>query len=327
MSAALTLASKALAFGDANSASNNPLRRHFDWTRTVSMSVRNPKAVQEIIEAGQSYTFFSGVRSTSVAADTAFSVTPSALVPGRYRFTHAGGTSPALRANRALTLAGADVTVGVDANGTATWTLTNGGSWAGLTAGDTVYVPGPAHGDGATPFNPLNTGFWVVLAVASSTVAQLVRPSGTLFEAAAETVSVTVNAQVQAFGAIGVQVGDKVDISAAFAPGTQGTYTVETVTAEFFEVVSGRPLATETRAPGTAGLVFYSNAKRFLRIESDQEVAVRLNGDGSDSVRVSPLQAGDSEQVGWFEKVGPVWALTVVNKGPQAATIDVFSAE
>jgi hypothetical protein len=103
---------------------------------------------------------------------------------------------------------------------------------------------------------------------------------------------------------------------------------VDRVTAKWFEVVSTSPVPLEAgKIPGASGMVFYSNGKSYVRVEVDQEAVVRLNGDTSDFCWVSPQQAGDPEQVGWFEKYGPVWQLDVANKSSQVLNVSTFSAE
>lgn len=323
----LTVNVKAVAYGDPQQ-SNNPLRKHFDWTRGLSISVQNPKSDrEENVLPGASHSFFDGTRVTTLAGDTAFTISQSTTESTRYRFTHVAGTNPGLRTNRNLALAGQTLTVTSNSDETVTLSV-GGASWLTTAAGDTVFFPGISTGDSAGAVNVLNEGEWVVIAVISATIIQCARPSGTVFQASSEVVPITSNSQVRAFSASGVQKGDKVSITAAFAAVTQKTFAIDRVTELWFEVVSTTAIPIETaKTPGAAGMVFYTNAKRFLRIETTQEIVVRLNGSTDDSVRVSPVEPGSVEQTGWFEKWGPVWSLTVINKSSQNAVVDTFSAE
>lgn len=322
----LSITSKVLAFSDP-SASSNPLRKNFDCTRAYQLSVDSPKSAVEVLPAAGSVTFFNGIRSTTLDGTSAFTVTLNATEPNRYRFTHVGGTVPGFRTNRLLTLSGQNLTVVTNADATVNMTL-GGGTWASTSVGDTVFIPGPTTGDSATPFNLLNEGFWVVLAVISATNLQLMRPAGADFQSADETVAVTANSQVQAFTAAGVQPGDSVEISAGFSPATWRTFEVDRVTQSWFEVIATSPIPLESaKIPGAAGMVFYSSAKCWVRVETDQEIALRLNGVSDDKLRVSPIEPGSTEQIGWFELKGPVWSLVALNKSSQPATVTLFSAE
>lgn len=323
----LSILSKAVAFSDTNTTTSNPLRRNFDWTRSLSLSVASPKGDQQDIPAGGSWTFFNNVRSTTVDGTTAFTVTTNPNDSARYRFSFVSGTNPTLRTDRSLTLSGAAVTVAIAANATATLT-TGSGTFGSTAAGDTIFIPGVSTGDSAGPFNVLNEGYWVVLAVLSSTAIQVARPTGTAFQGTAEVQTLTQNAQLQAFSAAGVQIGDQVAISAGFSPSTQKTFTVEAVTSKFFEVESSTAIPLETAIePGAAGIQFYNGAKRFLRVEADQLCSIRLNGATNDLLQIQPSQAGDPDQMGWQELMGPVWSLVVVNKSSQTTTVNALSAE
>lgn len=322
----LSIHTKALAFSDL-ADSNNPIRRHFDWTRNSKRTVSNARAQQESIEAAGTKTVFDGTRSTSLDNTTAFTSAQSSLSSDRYRFTWSGGTDPVLRTARTLTLNTKILTVVVNSNQTATFSI-NSGTFGAIAAGDTLYLPSVATGDSSSPIDVSNTGFWTVIAVQSSTSIQVERRNGDDFLAVAGSYTLSADSQFQAFASTGVQVGDTVVIGAGFAANSQRTYVVAEVTATWFEVVSSRAIAAETGiTPGTSGLAFYTNAKSFVRVEADQEVTVRINGDSGNTLRISPVQAGDPEQVGWFELNGPVWSLVLVNRSTEIVTAEIFTAE
>lgn len=322
----LSVQSAAVAFGDAP-PNSNPRRRYFDWKRDFSVEVASPRTAPfSGLEAGGSRVVFDGARATTVDGTTAFSVALSLLGAPRYRFSWTGGANPTLRVNRSLSLSGVAVTVAVNGDQTATLTV-GSGSLAAVQPGDTVYLPGPSTGDAATAFSPLNEGWWAAISVPSSTSVQLQRPSGTPFSASGETVTLGSAAQLQAFSAAGVQPGDRASVEAGFAPSTLRTFTVDRVTPAWFEVLSTSPVPAEVgKVPGASGIFFYTDARAFVRVESDQELGVRLNGSDVDSARVSPWQAGVDAQVGWLELSGPVWRLEVLNRSSVGAEVTVFSA-
>jgi hypothetical protein len=316
MNSFLTITNKSVAYTDVEPTSQ-PLQKSFDWTLSLkNLSVLDPKSFGGTCPASSSVVVFDGTRATTLDGTTTFSVALSTLDAGvRYRFTWTSGTNPTLRTDRGLTLTGQSVTVAVNANSTVNVIL-GGGSFTGVVAGDIVYIPGPATGDSATtPFNAANHGFWVVLAVVSSTNIQLGRPAGDSFSASGEIVVLTSNAQVQAFSAAGIQAGDNVTVSAGFAVSTRKTFVVDRVTSTWFEVLSTAAIPSESGVvPGATGMVFYTDGKRFLHLEVDQEAVAQFDGDTGESVRLSPVQAGDPRQPAWLEKHGACHKLVVVNK-------------
>jgi hypothetical protein len=333
MDALLNLRSDAVAYDDG-AATSSPERNFFSWTRkATAVPVKNPKSNSYTLAPFSSVTVINGTRSTSIDGTTQLTMGLSLLVDAAggtstYRFTHSAGTAPVFRVARALSLNGRTVTVTVNSNKTVTM-ATQAGDWSALQVGDWVFVPGESSGDPAGPFDPINTGYWTVLGKAGDgSSVTLARFYGAAFEALAETPAVTDDSQVQAFGAAGVQIGDMVDISAGFSASLQRAFQVSAVNPEWFEVTSTAPLPTaETATPTASGIVFYSSSATYLRVEVDQEAAVRINGDTSDHNRVSPITPGDKNAVGWFEKYGPAWSLVVVNRSPVAMTATVIAAE
>lgn len=316
MQAKLTIANKFMAFMDAE-ATSQPQLKAFDWALSIkAATVNDPKMYAGSIPAGSSQIIFDGQRSTSIDGTTAFTSSLSTLDAGtRYRFTWTGGTSPGLRTDRGLTLSGQNLTVVLNADSTVNFQL-GGGTFGTTAVGDTIYIPGAATGDGApTPISATNTGFWVVLAVLGATNIQCARLPGESFTASGETVALTANTQFQAFSAAGVQVGDSVRISAGFAQASRRTYTVDRVTSTWFEVRSTVPIAAESgKLPGAAGMVFYTDAKRLVHVEVDQEALARFDADVGDSGTMSPVQPGDKTQPGWRTAMGSVYKLVVVNQ-------------
>jgi hypothetical protein len=323
MNGTLKLNGTTLAYADVGSTSN-PTKKYVDWSTTRKYSVSNPKSEPFDLAPGASLTLFSGARSMSTDGTTQLTLTLSTLASTRYRFAFSSGTDPVLRVARALSLAGRSVVVTANGNNTITMT-TQAGDWSALQVGDTVFVPDVTTGDAATPFNPLNAGIWTVLAVAANgSNVQLARPSG--FIGYAETAAVASNAQVLAYGADGVQVGDKVRISAGFTAPVLGTYEVVAVTSKWFEVTATKPLPTGVSAtPGDAGLQFYTNAKRYIRIEGDQQFVATLNGAALPAVEA--WEAGDEDNTGWIEMCGPVWSAVVQNTSSSTLNLLLISAE
>lgn len=328
MDAFLNVTMKLLAFGD-KSINSNPRLRYVDWNRDASgVLVRDPKSESHSIDPGATKLIFDGTRATTIGGTTAFAVTLSPLDPSRYRFTWTGGTGPSFRTDRALALNGVAVTVAVQANSTVIMTVAPGPDFTGVLAGDTLFIPDVSTGDSAGPFSALNGGYWQVLAVLSPTSLSLARFAGVDFAATNETVTLTGNSQLQAFSTSGVQVGDKVDISAGFAVSTRKTFDVVAVTSTFVEVVSTTALPPETGIiPTAAGMIFYTDSKSVIYIEVDQEACVRLNGAADNSQRLSPIEPGNADRPAFYFKRGPAWALSIVNRSSATLNAVVIHAE
>jgi hypothetical protein len=310
--------------------SSNPQKVLPDWNPKYSLvPVTNPKADQFQINPGASFTPFSGSIPTSIDGTTLFSTSINYIIPNTYRFTWTGGTNPVLKTNRNLTLATSMVTITINNNVLATFVISGGGTWGTATAGDLLWLPGPTTGDGSTPFNVLNQGLWSVLNVSSSTQLTAVRLAGVPFQGVSESQTVGSNGQLVAFAPSGIQIGNKVNISAGFSPVDFGTYVITNVVPSFFEVQTGTALALETNVMPTAtGLVFYSTAKRFLRVETDQMATLQLNGVSPSGIQLAPLVVADPGNTAFFELWGTAWSLTVVNQSPgNVLNLTVISAE
>jgi hypothetical protein len=213
-------------------------------------------------------------------------------------------------------------------NPNATCTVTTTGSFAAVQVGDEIFIPSSQTGDAVNVLSILNGGSWLVLAKASSTSITLVRKPGTDFQGISETQTLSANSQFVAFSSSGIQVGDSVSISSGFSAATRKTYQIEAITDTFFEVVSTTAIPAETGVtPGAGGMIFYTNNKNFVYLESDQTVSVRVNGDTGDYQRTESVDASDSQQPGQYMRRGPTWSLTVANLSTSPANVIIIHAE
>lgn len=323
------LRSNVVAFGDTLTPSN-PQRKAFDWMRSMQgLLINNPRSDAYVIAANTTQLLFDGTRLTAIDNTTEFSLTLSPLASNQYRLTYTGtGTAPNFRTDRALTLSGASITITVNPNATATLVAPSS-SFTSVIVGDWLLVPGISTGDTPGVLNIANEGYWVVLAKnGSSSTLQLARLAGQPFSAYGQTIVLTSNTQIQAFSSAGLQLSDKVEISNGFSLPILQSYTIVAVAPTYFEFLSDAPLpVNQTGIPGALGIQFYTNAKKFLRIEADQESVIRLNGDLGNTQRLSPWLAGDPEQVAEYTKVGPVWSLIVVNRSTVDLNVNMISVE
>ena len=328
MQGTLNVTTKIVAFADSQTTSQ-PSMRFVDWTRDISGTpVDDPKSEGHRIEALGQKTLFDGSRTTTLDGTTAFSISLLAVdSASRYRITHTGGTAPGFRTGRALTPSGIALTFTVGANGTLN-VASAAPVFGSVVSGDEVFIPHTTTGDAANVISPINAGEWQVLAAVDSQHITLTRFAGEDFSAVSEVVTPTANSQLQAFGAAGVQIGDSVDISDGFNTGTQKTFTVYGVADTFIEIVSTVPLAQESGViPGASGMAFYTETKKVLYIEVNQEAVVRVNGDTGNTQRVSPMDSSDPRKPGQYYRTGPTWSLVVVNRSTSPLDITVIHAE
>lgn len=321
---ALTLTIQALGYDD-DRATSNPLDAPILWRRSMAnVPVENPETRQYAVDPLGSVTVIDGSRSLSVDGTTEFSLALKAAT--RYRMTWTDGTAPGFRTDRNLDASSVELTLTLNSN--LSVTVTGSGSvFAAVQVGDVVFVPGLSTGDSASPFSPLNEGLWTVLSNGADSIT-IARAQGETFQGASEVVTPSSASQFQAFSATGVQVGDTIEISGGFSAATQRSYDLVAVNPKWIEFQSTFPLGPETGVlPTAAGIAIYTTAKRFVAIQSDQELVVRFNGDTGSTNRVTPIIPGDKNFPGVEVKLGLVWKLVVVNRSSARATVKVSSAE
>lgn len=328
MDALLNVTTKLIAYTDTE-ISSNPRLKAFDWFRDMSgVVVQNPKAEVHGLAPGASKVIFDGTITSTIDNTTTFSIALSTVDSSRYRITHTGGTAPGFRTGRNLALNGVAVTFTVNNNGTVTVTVPVGPDFTNIVVGDQIFIPHTTTGDSANVISVLNAGYWQVLGKASNTNITLVRPVGSDFEGVTQTVTLTSNSQIRGYSAAGLQIGDSIDITAGFSLTTRRTFEVVNVTDLFVEIISTLALPNESGiAPTATGMLFFSGNKTFLYVECNQECAVRVNGDTTNSQRLSPSDPSNANSVAQYMRRGPTWSLTVVNLSPVTVTVTTFYCE
>jgi hypothetical protein len=320
----LKMLTSIVAFRDAIPDIANPRLRYVDWMRSLSIQdAANPRSDAYSLASGETRNLFNGQRSLTVAGNTVFSLS---LVPNEtinYRIRHTSGTAPGFRSIPAFSVVGFSVNWTVNADQTVT-AVASGGSFVGISAGDTLWIPGSEEGV-TSPFLLANQGFWLVMSV--SALQLILRRTGDFNGITQAGVSITASDQIRAFSSTGVQIGDKIELLSGWASANLGTYVIVNVTSHYIDIQStAKPLAAEASvSPNGVGQTIYTSGKRVVYLESDQEIVVRANGDAGSLYKVAPWIAG--EDPGQFLLTGAIWSLTVVNAGQQSANIVVISVE
>lgn len=306
---------------------SNPLRRPFDESVSIEgLAVSKPQSVVYEIPALSSVVVFDGTRTLTMDGTTQLMLSLTSLDSTRYRLSWTGtGTAPGFRTARLVVVASGDIVTVWNSNSTLSVTSSLGSVFGAVQVGDTVLVPGASTGD-TTLFDPLNEGEWTVLAASAATIL-LVRPTNTLGAGASETVAISDNLQFQVYSAASVQVGDSVVLASLFAASSRHTYEVVAITARRMEFLSQLPLAEETLIPGANSVQVYSANKNLIHIETDQELAIQLNGDTTSNCQVSPFIPGDQSFLGFLTKTGPTFSMTLVNRSTAIANVLVLTTE
>lgn len=312
----LNLNSQVLAYSDA-AAGNSPALRDIDRRRTISgLVVDNPKTDSRTLPAGTDMFLFNGIYALNLDNTTDLELILAPGATDRYRLNHIGGTSPDFRNRVVLDLSGIALTFAVQANGTMKVTAASGNPFLTLDPCE-AYLTGP--------FSLLNQGHWRVLGNSDSGNSIYMSRDGD-FQGISEVVTPTTSTQFQMYSIAGPQVGDTLEVLAGVASLNLKPFEITAVTPFWVEFRSTTPLALQANvSPGTNNVRIYTEAKRFIRVEADQDCILTINGDIDITVR--PWVPGDPQGVGEFTLTGLVYSLAIVNKSTQSLHITVLSAE
>ena len=296
---------------------NNPTLNIVGWTLDEQgLDVSEPESKSLRLQAGQSLSLFSGLRTISDDGTTTYNITLKTGTSNTYKINHNGGTAPAFRVVRII---GADATteVTVTKNGPLLTFASTGGTAfdfvsGGMQVGDEVRI--------GTGFNTANQGKYKVLAF-NATSFQIENESGQT--EGPIVLGVSFADIVQAFSADGVQIGDKVDLDSGFSSVTLGTYEITDINPDYIEIYSIRGLPEETAI--TNQLKIYNNSKQFIYIESDKKISVSINSINIGIVE--QLSAGTQLKKGVFMKSGSAYEASITNKSSDEAAIFYVVAE
>lgn len=322
-----TFITQALA-SDDQPVNSNPLLLGIN--RRVSINnipVDNPQTLRYELAPGASWTAFNGSRTLLVDGTTAFSLSLSPANPTTYRLLNTAGAVPGFRTARSIPIANVALTLSVGANLALTITAATGSPFSAALAGDTLFIPGVSTGDPASPFNALNEGLWFVLTPGTSSIV-LARNPSQVFSGISEVVTPVSNTQLQIFSSDNVQVGDTVGLSLGFATSALHAFDVTMVTSLWVEFTSVLPLGPQTGIiPTAAGIAIYTSAKRWVSIETDQEILYQLNGDSGLFNKVTPIIPGNCLLNGSFHTWSTIWELVLLNHSSAIAHLTICSVE
>lgn len=323
MKSIMNIITQLLAYSDNSGTTDNPQKRDYDWSRRFhSLSIDNPAHDKVFLAPGESAILFDGVRSTSLDGTSVMSI--ELIRDSVYSLKVTAGLS-GFRAARSITGLGG-CTVTVNNNAVASFKFT--GATISAFVGDTMRISGFCGYDTAPySFSSLNAGKWRIISIVGDTI-QATRLTGVPFSGLTETVPVVGAGQVEIYSSSGVQQYDKFEISNGFSVATQRTYEVMDARPSEILFTSTSPIPEESGIAFVSGaVVFYSNAKKIIYLETDQEISIKFNNDSSELNRVSPIMVGDPDLVGYFHKYGISYKAVVTNKSINTAMVRYFTAE
>lgn len=317
----LNVVNQLLAYDDATE-SNNPNLKPFDWSRKIySIPLTNASSDVKKIAPNESVVLFNGTKSSGISG-TSVSLSIVDLANSVYRLTSSG--SNVFRTARAIdTNSSTTCTVSTNNNAIAEFNFSNG-TFTSVQEGDEMLIKAGGV------FGELNAGIWIVVAVAGNIVSA-VRPTGEDFMYGALTTPVFGAGfadELMIYSAAGIRAGDKMSIEGALSSVSRRVYQIKSATPKYVEFVSGVPLPSQSGvAVGASDIIFYSNAKKILYIEADQDAIVQLNGETSESNRLTPQKNGDSTAPAYLHKFGDTWSCTVINRSVNQMSVVWFSGE
>jgi len=300
--------------GSTNNASHNGIK----WTRSLDcLPAMDAGQTQPFTLApGESRILFNTVRTIDQDNTTQYSTTLSLTNPNTYILTAVGGTLPNFRTPR---VTGADATtqVTVTLNGPVTTFTSTGGTpfsliSGGVVVGDLVRI--------YAPFNTLNQGEWKIISLTATSfsVANAIGVAEGPY-----TLGVDFATEIQIYSAAGVQVNDTLVISSGFSPVDFGSYIITGVAANWLQFYTTATLPQESAI--TTEVQIYESAKRFIYMETDQDVTVTING--SQSANVEPWEIQTTTFPGQYMQKATIYSLSVTNTSTNAANLLLCSIE
>lgn len=335
MASIVSVINQILSYADSFGQTDNPNLRDFDWTRTYSaIACNNPSSDKIKIMPGQTVTLFDGSTSTLLDATSVMDLT---LVDSSvYKLEVTAGSS-GFRTARDTVGAYTTAQVTVNNNSVASFNFDDAGGidFAAVQIGDILRIAGEKVYDTSPyAFTSLNSGLWTIIAVDSvNQILQCVRKAGCPFEGITEAVTGIAASDVEIYTATGIQKGDKFEILNSFSSPTHRIYEVLDARPDAILFISTLPIPEETSVayldPIVNGesVIFFSDAKKMIYVEVDQDTVIRVNEDTTDANKVSPFEAGSSSLVGYYNKSGLVYKAEVVNKSVNTVNVLFFVAE
>ncbi len=327
MASILNITTQILSYSDNLGNTDNPAQRNFDWgRRLVGLLVEDPTNKVIRIAPGATMTVFNSATQTNIIANDVLSLEYEG--DSVYSLSIDSGTGSFRTARTVTGIVGSPAQVQIFNNALGKFTFDAGADLTAVLPGDIMRVASlNTFASAPFGFNDLNAGIWYVLAVGTNSV-DVYRGPDKFCDGVNESVVEVLAGDIQFYSPTGVQTGDTVSISGTFSPVSFGQYDVVDATPDTLYFTSTKPLPSQTTVTYLTNTIsVFGEAKKFLYLEVDQPVAVRLNGDLTDNNTIDPIVAGDPKQVGFLHRTGLVYKIEIVNKSVVPVNINYFIAE
>ena len=295
-----------------SSPTNNPLQSTANWTSSnIGVEVSEPETKNLIVASQQRETLFSGVVETSVDNTTTFDLLKKSGVSNTYILRHNSGTAPEFRQERAI-LVDNTTELSVSKSGSlVTLTHTGGAApdFSSVIFGDVIVL--------GNSFDVFNRGRFKVL---NSTVNSITFEN---IVGVAENITLSDSSDLQIFSADGVQVGQKVKISAGFSVYSQDVYEITEVLPDSIEFNSGKQLPEEDDI--LSQIVVYKNSKSIIYLEYDKQCTLIVNG--VERKGLKPLSIGTKKTSGIALEVSDIYSAEIKNESLDQMNVLMITAE
>ena len=319
----LNIINQILSYNASQGTTDSPLMRSFDWTRRMTgLSVGNPQSDNFVLSPGQTVSVFNGSKPNPL--DTSSVLDLLSVGNGLYRLNVTAGSSE-FRTRRSISGI-SNCSISINNLSMAVFNF-SGSTLSSVQIGDTMRIKGSStHDSGPFAFNSLNSGNWLIIGK-NGTSLSCVRPVGETFTAAAESIS-DASGDIDIYSSSGLQKGDKMQISGAFSLASFRSYELKEVTPDYLDFISTVALPIETDISYIDNAInFYTSAKKYIYMESDQVCVVQFNGSSDITNKIVPVAAGSPTLPGFLSQTGDFYSCDVTNKSLNVLNLKIFSGE
>ena len=304
------------AYNDIN-PTNHPSKNITKWVSDLQgIDITEPVSSSIALASGETLSLFSGEVVISDDNTTTYDLSLKTNTSSTYVLAHNAGTAPIFRVAKA---SGADATteITITKNGPLLIFSSTGGTALSLISNFVVVNDEVRIG---SLFNDANQGKFKVLArtATSFTIENSAgQAEGPIVLGADFATQITIQTHS------GVQVGDKVKISASFSSISFGSYEITDVGSDYLEFYSLKSLPSESNI--LSNLQIFNNSKQFLFIESDKKVSITIDGVAGGSIE--PFTLSTVLKPGMFLRHSAMFSASITNDSADTATIYCLSAE
>lgn len=291
---------------------NNPMKNNFKWSNDMQgIEIKDPYSRSFLLPANENLVLFSEEVVISDDNTTTYDLDVKGDVVNGYSITYNSGTAPLFRVPRNV-LADNTTEVKLTKNGVLMKLEASAGTpfdFSSVVVGDEVRFD--------FSYNPNNLGKFKVLSKTSTTLT---------FENVNGVDETSIYGsdinKLYIYSSTGVQVGQKVKINSGFSSVSHGTYEIVDVTPTSLVFISTKTLPIET---ALEKLNIYKDSKKFIYIESSEEVSLVI--DGVDAGNIRPIVIGTSKRPGVFLRSCDIYKCEIIGNITKNSEICYILAE